>query len=305
MAASSPPLPPSVAASICPSSRVDRARSHLPWLLLPLLTCITRSFRRCPPLSHIQHARARLAECLWPRADRRHHAPRGAPRALDGQGEVRADSLLDDRPRRRRRCVAAPYVSRALARTPPPQYSLPRSPHRSSRSPHRLSRRRSFCVLACVALCSRRRPCRRAAASVHVHAPGARVGARLAVRRQLCGGRRTSSRVGFLHGPTLKARPIWQTSFPSLIDRGWPTPGAALGLTLPLSVSPGARSGQTECRLVLRIGTGAPFRTTQPTVFSYCDNPKDKRAFMPVASTAAPDELQVFDIPQPSPQPQP
>ena len=62
-------------------------------------------------------------------------------------------------------------------------------------------------------------------------------------------------------------------------------------------MSPGARSGQSERRLVLRIGTGAPFRTTQPTVFSYCDNPKDKRAFMPVASTAAPDELQVFDIP--------
>ena len=267
-----PPLPPSVAAS---------------------------------PAPHVQRARTRLAECLRPRAHRRHDAPRGAPRALDGQGEVRADPLLDDRPRRRRRSVAAPYVSRALARTPPSQYSLPRSPRRSSRSPHRPSRRRSFCVLACVALCSRRRPCRRAAASVHVHAPGARVGARLAVRRQLCRGRRTSSRLGFLHGPTLKARPIWQTSFPSLIDRGWPTPGAALGLTLPLSVSPGARSGQTECRLVLRIGTGAPFRTTQPTVFSYCDNPKDKRAFMPVASTAAPDELQVFDIPQPSPQPQP
>ena len=52
--------------------------------------------------------------------------------------------------------------------------------------------------------------------------------------------------------PRLKTRPIWPTNwgFQRLTGRGWPKPGAALGLDLPLRVPPGGGSGRTERRLV-------------------------------------------------------
>ena len=43
-----------------------------------------------------------------------------------------------------------------------------------------------------------------------------------------------------------------------MIGRGWPKPGAALGLNLPLRLPPGSGSGRTERRLVSNIGTTIP-----------------------------------------------
>ena len=45
-----------------------------------------------------------------------------------------------------------------------------------------------------------------------------------------------------------------QPSHPDLPARGWPKPGAALGLVLPLRGPAGVRSGRIGRRLVLRIG---------------------------------------------------
>ena len=49
------------------------------------------------------------------------------------------------------------------------------------------------------------------------------------------------------------AEPATNRGSKRLIGRGWPKPGAALGLNLPLRVPPGGGSGRTERRLLFNI----------------------------------------------------